>query len=125
MSDQSRPYAIHSASECDRPERQAALAGREEHLAHVPLTPPPKRILDAGRRLDHPDDHVVDSRALRFYYASWGVTGYVVKLFKAALRIIVRSPESYAIIDLALLEKAYATAFRVTQKGLENPFTPD
>ena len=48
MSDQSRPYAIHSDSECDRLERQAALAGLEEHLAYVPLTPPPKRILDAG-----------------------------------------------------------------------------
>jgi ubiquinone/menaquinone biosynthesis C-methylase UbiE len=48
MSEQSRPYAIHSGSECDRLERQAALAGLQGHLAHVPLTPPPKRILDAG-----------------------------------------------------------------------------
>lgn len=48
MSDQSRPYAIHSESECDRLDRQAALAGLDAHLAHVPLAPPPKRILDAG-----------------------------------------------------------------------------
>lgn len=73
-------------------------------------------------RLDHEKDAVVDSRALRFYYASWGVIGYVVKLVKAALRIVIGSPASFPVIDLALLEKAYVTAFRVKQKGLENPF---
>ena len=49
MTDQSRPYAIHSASECDRLERQAALAGLEGHFAVMPaLSAPPARILDAG-----------------------------------------------------------------------------
>jgi len=48
MSDQSRPYAIHSDSECDRLERQAALAGLEGHLAMVPALPPHASILDAG-----------------------------------------------------------------------------
>jgi SAM-dependent methyltransferase len=48
MSDQSRPYAIHSDSECDRLERQALLAGLEGHLAMLPPLSPPMRILDAG-----------------------------------------------------------------------------
>jgi SAM-dependent methyltransferase len=47
MADQTRPYAIHSDSECDRLERQAALAGLENHLRHVPV-PETAYILDAG-----------------------------------------------------------------------------
>jgi len=47
MADQTRPYAIHSDSECDRLERQAALAGLEHHLRHVPV-PEAAYILDAG-----------------------------------------------------------------------------
>jgi ubiquinone/menaquinone biosynthesis C-methylase UbiE len=43
----SRPYAIHSATECDRLERQAALAGLRHHLRFVPI-PSQARILDAG-----------------------------------------------------------------------------
>jgi SAM-dependent methyltransferase len=42
-----RPYAIHSDSECDRLEKQAVLAGLENHLRHVPV-PKTARILDAG-----------------------------------------------------------------------------
>lgn len=45
--DHSHPYAIHSASECDRLERQAVLAGIEKHLRFVPVLPG-ARILDAG-----------------------------------------------------------------------------
>jgi SAM-dependent methyltransferase len=45
--DPSRPYVIHSASECDRLERQAALAGIEGHLRFVPVRPG-AQILDAG-----------------------------------------------------------------------------
>lgn len=41
------PYAIHSTTECDRLERQAALAGLSDHLRFVPVTPQ-ARILDAG-----------------------------------------------------------------------------
>ena len=40
MSGQSRPYAIHSDSECDRLERQAILAGLAEHLAMLKGLPP-------------------------------------------------------------------------------------
>ena len=47
MPNQSRPYAIHSDSECERLERQAALAGLENHLRHVPV-PETAHILDAG-----------------------------------------------------------------------------
>jgi ubiquinone/menaquinone biosynthesis C-methylase UbiE len=47
MADQSRPYAIHSDSECDRLEKQALLAGLHNHLRHVPV-PKAARILDAG-----------------------------------------------------------------------------
>jgi SAM-dependent methyltransferase len=47
MADRSRPYAIHSDSECDRLEKQAALAGLENHLRHVPV-PETAHILDAG-----------------------------------------------------------------------------
>jgi SAM-dependent methyltransferase len=43
----SRPYAIHSAAECDRLERQAALAGLRDHLRFVPI-PLKAHILDAG-----------------------------------------------------------------------------
>jgi SAM-dependent methyltransferase len=45
--DHSRPYAIHSQSECDRLERQAVLAGIEDHLRFVAV-PPDARVLDAG-----------------------------------------------------------------------------
>jgi SAM-dependent methyltransferase len=48
MSDQSRPYAIHSDNECDRLERQAVLAGLDRHLASVAALPPPTCVLDAG-----------------------------------------------------------------------------
>jgi SAM-dependent methyltransferase len=47
MVDEARPYAIHSDSECDRLEKQAVLAGLENHLRHVPV-PKTARILDAG-----------------------------------------------------------------------------
>jgi SAM-dependent methyltransferase len=43
----SRPYAIHSAVECDRLERQAELAGLRDHLRFVPV-PSRAHILDAG-----------------------------------------------------------------------------
>jgi SAM-dependent methyltransferase len=43
----SRPYAIHSAAECDRLERQAALAGLPDHLRFVPV-PAQAHVLDAG-----------------------------------------------------------------------------
>jgi trans-aconitate methyltransferase len=77
--DPSRPYAIHSASECERLERQAVLAGIEDHLRFVPV-PPAARILDAGcgsgsmTRLfaaRHPDAEVtgVDVRADYLAYA--------------------------------------------------------
>jgi ubiquinone/menaquinone biosynthesis C-methylase UbiE len=48
MSGRSRPYAIHSDGECDRLERQAMLAGLEEHLAMLTGLPPLTSILDAG-----------------------------------------------------------------------------
>jgi ubiquinone/menaquinone biosynthesis C-methylase UbiE len=47
QSSHSRPYAIHCNTECDRLERQAALAGLREHLSFVPV-PPRAHILDAG-----------------------------------------------------------------------------
>lgn len=65
--ERSRPYAIHSAGECERLESQAALAGLPEHLRFVQV-PTGARILDAGcgsgsmARLlaaAHPDAHVV------------------------------------------------------------------
>jgi ubiquinone/menaquinone biosynthesis C-methylase UbiE len=43
----SRPYAIHSAAECDRLERQAALARLPDHLRFVPI-PSQAHVLDAG-----------------------------------------------------------------------------
>ena len=43
----SRPYAIHSDSECERLERQAVLARIDTHLRHM-LLPDVGRILDAG-----------------------------------------------------------------------------
>ncbi len=48
MSDKSRLYAIHSDSECERLEKQAALAGLEEHLRFLSGFPAPGSILDAG-----------------------------------------------------------------------------
>jgi ubiquinone/menaquinone biosynthesis C-methylase UbiE len=48
MSDQSRPYAIHSDNECDRLERQAVLAGLDRHIASLAALPPPTCVLDAG-----------------------------------------------------------------------------
>ena len=47
MVDEARPYAIYSDSECNRHEKQAVLAGLENHLRHVPV-PKKARILDAG-----------------------------------------------------------------------------
>jgi SAM-dependent methyltransferase/transposase-like protein len=48
MSDKSRLYAIHSDGECERLERQAALAGLEEHLRFLKGVPASGSILDAG-----------------------------------------------------------------------------
>jgi 2-polyprenyl-3-methyl-5-hydroxy-6-metoxy-1,4-benzoquinol methylase len=48
MSGQSRPYAIHSDSECDRLERQAMLAGLEQHLTVLTELPRLTSILDVG-----------------------------------------------------------------------------
>jgi hypothetical protein len=48
MNGQSRPYAIHSDGECDRLERQATLAGLEEHLARLSGLPRLTSILDVG-----------------------------------------------------------------------------
>jgi SAM-dependent methyltransferase len=45
--DHSRPYAIHSDSECDRLERQASLADLPGHLRYVSV-PARAHILDAG-----------------------------------------------------------------------------
>jgi SAM-dependent methyltransferase len=47
VSKHSRPYAIHSAVECERLERQAALVGLRDHLRFVRI-PSQARILDAG-----------------------------------------------------------------------------
>jgi hypothetical protein len=79
----------------------------------------------ADVRLDQAEDADVDRAALRFYYASWGVVGYVVKLIKAALRLAIRSPEAHPVIDWALLEAAFAAAFRFQQKGMDNPFAQE
>ncbi len=46
-SELSRPYAIHSATECERLERQAILARLPDHLSFLSV-PPHARILDAG-----------------------------------------------------------------------------
>ena len=46
-SELSRPYAIHSATECERLERQAILARLPDHLSFISV-PPHARILDAG-----------------------------------------------------------------------------
>jgi ubiquinone/menaquinone biosynthesis C-methylase UbiE len=46
-SERSRPYAIHSATECERLERQAILARLPDHLSFIPVRPH-ARILDAG-----------------------------------------------------------------------------
>ncbi len=43
----SRPYAIHSDTECQRLERQAILARLPDHLSFISV-PPHARILDAG-----------------------------------------------------------------------------
>jgi ubiquinone/menaquinone biosynthesis C-methylase UbiE len=48
MSGQSRPYAIHSDSECDRLERQAMLAGLEQHRTVLTELPRLTSILDVG-----------------------------------------------------------------------------
>jgi 2-polyprenyl-3-methyl-5-hydroxy-6-metoxy-1,4-benzoquinol methylase len=45
--DYSRPYAIHSATECERLERQAVLANLPHHFRFL-IVPPQARILDAG-----------------------------------------------------------------------------
>jgi ubiquinone/menaquinone biosynthesis C-methylase UbiE len=46
-SNPSRPYALHSAGECERLERQAALADLPRHLGFFAV-PPEAAILDAG-----------------------------------------------------------------------------
>jgi hypothetical protein len=51
------------------------------------------------------------------------VAGYNSKLIKAALRIAIRDPAAHPEIDLALLEAAFAAAFRFKQKGMENQFS--
>ena len=47
MSEQSLPYVIHSDEECERLELQARLAGIQNHLRHLPISPG-DRVLDVG-----------------------------------------------------------------------------
>src|SRR5271170_4945006 len=47
MSEQSRPYVIHSNEECERQESQARLANIQGHLRHLPISPT-DRVLDVG-----------------------------------------------------------------------------
>jgi hypothetical protein len=35
----SRPYAIHSSTECERLDKQATLAGLPDHLRSIPVPP--------------------------------------------------------------------------------------
>jgi SAM-dependent methyltransferase len=72
-----RPYAIHSERECERLERQAALAGLPEHLRFLTV-PRRARVLDAGcgsgsmARLlaaRHPDAEVVGTDLRADYLA--------------------------------------------------------
>jgi 2-polyprenyl-3-methyl-5-hydroxy-6-metoxy-1,4-benzoquinol methylase len=71
----SRPYAIHSSTECERLEKQATLAGLPDHLRFVPV-PPQARILDAGcgsgsmTRLLASTHRDIDLRADYISYAS-------------------------------------------------------
>jgi ubiquinone/menaquinone biosynthesis C-methylase UbiE len=72
MADQVRQYAIHSDRECDRLERQAVLAGLENHLPHVPV-PAAARILDAGC------DSGAMTRCFGSHYADASVIGVDIR----------------------------------------------
>lgn len=71
------------------------------------------------------DEIKVDAAALRFFYASQGVIGYLKKLHKMVLRIASDHPCGCRVIDMELLHAAYAAAFRHRQKGMANPFASD
>ena len=85
-------------------------------------------LLDAmpipvSKELDLEADH--DLNALRFFYASSGVIGYVTKVLQRALRFALSDPKQHPELDLALIEKAFRAAFRAERYGLENPFAKD
>ncbi|MFH5926905.1 hypothetical protein [Roseomonas xinghualingensis] len=76
----------------------------------------------ADVRPDDNDDGVNDERAFRFFYASRGVMGYLVKLLRTALKLAISNPKAHPVIDRPLLERAFTKAFSTSRYGLENPF---
>ena len=75
----------------------------------------------------------------RFHYATWGVSGYVKKLFGAAMRLAAFQPERYRVLDQRLLSDAFALQIRTEEfelvsrlvavgdepsyHGMQNPFS--
>src|SRR5947209_7790416 len=138
MSDQSRPYVIHSDDECERLEKQASLARLEDHLRHVPVPIGPARILDAGCgsgamtrcfASHYPDASVVglDIRPDYVAYAHHLADQYGVKNVEFRDGSVFELPFANATFDLVWSkyvmqwifepEKAVAEFRRVTKPG--------
>lgn len=111
------PYRWLHANGQSLPDEQADFIGMVASMqAAFPLQ------FEPGLDLASDSEPVVDRAALRFLYASHGRIGMVVKLLKMALRLRMEQG-SRAIVDIALLDRAFERAFRKRDVPMENPFS--
>ena len=75
--------------------------------------------------VDNEDGVIAELALKRFYYASQGLVGMLVKLLKMAMRIAQRDPDRHVAVTLGLLEEACAKAFRLERRGMRNAFAAD
>lgn len=74
--------------------------------------------------VEQADDKAATDVAKRFFYASQGLVGLLMKLFKGAVQIAMRWPERHPEMDFVLLHEAFERSFRYRQDGMVNPFGP-
>lgn len=75
--------------------------------------------------VDHPDEFTAMVAQRRFYYASNGLLGRLLKLFKHAMRHVSSDPEKHRQLTLDLLSTAFEAAFDHAKAGMANPFAVD
>jgi len=75
--------------------------------------------------VDNEDQMVAELALKRYFYASQGLIGMLVKLLKTAMRIAQRDPDSHPTVTLRLLHEACGKAFRLKKKMMLNAFAED
>ena len=114
------PYRWVDEAGNDLPDEQAdfiAVIDAFQRLAPLPFA---IRLLVFGD-----DEMLAELAARRFFYASQGVVGLLVKLLRKASRLMMEAPSIYTEFSLALLHEAFEKGFNYRRKGMVNPFSSD